>query len=223
MTRDEVFKRVREIGIIPAVRACSGGVAVKAAKAISRGGIPIVEISMAMPHSAASLEAATTECPEILAGAGTIVDAEGVRLAKRSGAQFIVTPGFDLNAVRAAQEYDLAIFVGALTPTEVQVATASGADAVKIFPCYSVGGAPYIKSLRGQYPKTAFIASGGIGLENCAEYIRTGACAIGVGGEIADSDSITSGDYHVFTIRAKRLRKAVSEAQAIRRPAASLV
>ncbi len=223
MTKDEVFQQVREIGIIPAVRACSAISAVRAATAIAKGGIPIVEISMAMPNSAATLEAVVVECPETLVGAGTIMDGEGVRLAKRCGAQFIVTPGFDLNAVRVAQEYDLTIFVGALTPTEVQVATASGADAVKIFPCYSVGGAPYLKSLRGQYPDTAFIASGGIGLENCAAYIRTGACAIGVGGEIADADTMNSGDYRVFTVRSQRLRKAVAEAQALRKPVPTLV
>lgn len=102
-----------------------------------------------------------------------------------------------------------------MTPTEVQVASASGADAVKLFPCFATGGARYLKALRGQYPATEFIASGGVGLDNCEEYIRAGACAIGVGGEIADSESIAAGSFSVFTVRSKRLLEAVRSARGL--------
>ncbi len=134
--------------------------------------------------------------------------------AVEAGAQFIVTPGFDLGAVQKANELGVAIFPGALTPTEVQVAAASGADAVKIFPCFANGDARYFRALRGQYPHIDFIASGGVGLDNCADYIRSGACAIGVGGEIVDFDSMSVRHYRVFTVRTKRLVEAVRDTRA---------
>jgi 2-dehydro-3-deoxyphosphogluconate aldolase/(4S)-4-hydroxy-2-oxoglutarate aldolase len=144
-----------------------------------------------------------------------VVDAEGVRQAALAGAQFIVTPGFSAEAVDKAKEFGLAIFAGAMTPTEVQTATASGVEAVKLFPCFAMGGAHYLKALRGQYPATQFIASGGIGLDNCEEYIRAGACAIGVGGEIADAESMSAGSYGILTVRTKRLRRAIRSARGV--------
>ena len=189
MGKSETFHRVKDVGIIPAIRTANTHVAVRAAESIRQGGVAVVEVSLAPKNGLEVLDAVATEHGKsMLVGAGTVVDAEGVRQAALAGAQFIVTPGFSPEAVAKAKEFGLAIFAGALTPTEVQVASASGADAVKLFPCYATGGTRYLKSLRGQYPGTDFIASGGVGLENCGDYIRAGACAIGVGGEIADSD-----------------------------------
>ena len=212
----ETFKRVKAIGIIPAIRSSNHFDAVRATEAIRAGGIPIIEVSLAPKNALEVLEAIVTACRgSVLIGAGTIVDADGVRQAATAGAQFIVTPGFSAEAVEKAKEFGLAIFAGAMTPTEVQVASASGADAVKLFPCFATGGARYLKALRGQYPETEFIASGGVGLENCEEHIRAGACAIGVGGEIADAESIAAGSFSILTVRAKRLLKAVRSARGL--------
>ena len=214
MARLDTFKRVREAGIIPAIRTSNQDDAVKAAEAMRLGGIPIIEISLSPKNALDVLDAvAMAHSQSMLVGAGTVVDAEGVRQAALAGAQFVVTPGFSLEAVEKAKEFGIAIFVGALTPTEVQVASASGADAVKLFPCFASGGIRYLRALRGQYPTTDFIASGGVGLENCGDYIRAGACAIGVGGEIADFESMAVGDYRIFTVRARRLREAVQHAR----------
>lgn len=210
MSKLETIRKVSEAGVIPAIRTSSAQVGVLAAQAIGSGGISVVEVSLAPKNALGVLEAIATEHGQsMLVGAGTVVDAEGVRQAVLAGAQFIVTPGFSAEAVAKAAEFGLAIFSGALTPTEVQIASASGADAVKLFPCFAAGGTRYLRALRGQYPGTKFIASGGVGLENCADYFRAGAWAIGVGGEIADFESLSSGDYRVFTVRAKRLRDAV--------------
>ncbi|MDQ2844406.1 MAG: bifunctional 4-hydroxy-2-oxoglutarate aldolase/2-dehydro-3-deoxy-phosphogluconate aldolase [Acidobacteriota bacterium] len=216
MTRDQVFARIKEIGIIPAIRPSDSKEAIHAVAAICRGGIPVVEISMAMPSALNAIEEVLrNHGAEVLVGAGTAIDAESVRLACLSGAQFIVSSGFNADTVRVAHEFDVPIFAGALTPTEVQLAWASDADAVKLYPCYAVGGPRYLKSLRGQYPTADFIASGGVNLENCSEYLRAGACAIGVGGEIGDAGSMAAGDHRLFTERAKRFRKAVCEAKAL--------
>ncbi|MDQ2713123.1 MAG: bifunctional 4-hydroxy-2-oxoglutarate aldolase/2-dehydro-3-deoxy-phosphogluconate aldolase [Acidobacteriota bacterium] len=216
MTRDEVFARIKDIGIIPAIRPSGSDQAVHAAEAICRGGIPVIEISMAMPAAPESIEAVLkAHGNDVLVGAGTVADVEGALRARSSGAQFLVTSGFDADVIRAARELDLPVFAGALTPTEVQMTAACGADAVKLFPCYAVGGPRYVKSMHGQYPDTELIASGGVSLENCSEYLRAGACAIGVGGEIGYAESTAAGDHRVFTERARRFRKAVCEARAL--------
>lgn len=213
MGRKDVFTRVKQVGIIPAIRSSHPDQAVHAAEAIRLGGISIVEVSLALPGALKVLEAiANAHRKHMLVGAGSVTNDEALRLACQAGAQFIVTPGFSSSAVVMAAELDLAIFVGALTPTEVQVASTSGADAVKLFPCYAMGGARYLKALRGQYPHVDLIASGGVGLNDCEEYFRAGACAIGVGGEIADAESMATGHHRVFTVRAKRFHEAVRAA-----------
>jgi len=210
----KIFTRVKEIGIIPAILTSNYYDAEKAAEAILAGGIPVIEISLA-PKNALDVLSAVVAAKghSMVVGAGTVVNGEGVRNAARAGAQFVVTPGFSKEAADKAKEFGMAIFAGALTPTEVQMAAASGADAVKLFPCFASGGPRYLKALRGQYPQTEFIASGGIGLENCGAYFRAGACAIGVGGEIADFETMAIGDYGVLTVRARRLREAVQKAR----------
>ncbi len=210
------FARVKAVGIIPAIRTANQGDAVRASEAIRLGGIPIIEVSLAPKNALDVLNALASEHSQsILIGAGTVVDAEGVRQAALAGARFIVTPGYSAEAIEKAKEFGLAIFAGALTPTEVQAASASGADAVKLFPCFATGNAHYLKALRGQYPATEFIASGGVGLDNCEEYIRAGACAIGVGGEIADSESMAAGSFSIFTVRARRLLACVRSARGL--------
>lgn len=216
MTREEIFARIKDIGIIPAIRPADSGQALRAAEAIYLGGIPVLEISLALPVALQAIETvATTLGTKVLVGAGSVIDTEGVRNACSSGAQFIVTSGFNAGTVGQAHELNIPVFAGALTPTEVQMVVASGAEAVKLFPCYAVGGPRYVKSLHGQYPHCELIASGGVTLEDCLEYLRAGACAIGVGGEIGYAESAAAGDQRVFTERARRFRKAVCEARAL--------
>jgi len=216
MGKLDTFEKVKEVGIIPAIRTSDQAKAMKAAEAIRAGGIPIIEVSLAPANALDVLDAlASTYSQSILIGAGTVIDAEGVRHAALAGARFIVTPGFSAEAVAAAKEFGLAIFAGAMTPTEVQTASASGVDAVKLFPCFATGGARYLTALRGQYTATQFIASGGIGLDNCEEYIRAGACAIGVGGEIAVVDSLEAGRFSILPVRAKRLYQAIRGARGL--------
>jgi 2-dehydro-3-deoxyphosphogluconate aldolase / (4S)-4-hydroxy-2-oxoglutarate aldolase len=216
MSKDDVFARVKEIGIIPAIRPSDPAEAVHAAGAIYLGGIPILEISMSMDDALDAIEAVSKlRGDQILLGAGTVVDAESVRRAHSCGARFIVTSGFDEAAIAEALQLDMPVFAGALTPTEVQMAAASGADAVKLFPCYAVGGPRYLRSMHSQYPDIEFIASGGVSLENCSDYLRAGACAIGVGGEIGDAESMAAGDHRLFTERARRFRKVVCETRAL--------
>lgn len=210
-----VFDRIQKIGLIPAVRTADSGAAVRTAAAIASGGIPVVEISLAPPDALDTLARVVRELgSEVLIGAGTVLDAEMVRRAHEAGCQFIVTTGFDRGTVEMARQVSLPIFPGAMTPTEVQAVLASGCHVVKLFPCYATKGPAYLRTLRAQYPSVNFIASGGVTLENCPEYFHAGACAVGVGSAIADSESISLGEFRIFKERAKRFRKVIAEAQA---------
>ena len=221
---DSVFQRIRKIGLIPAVRTADSNAAIRTAEAICAGGIPVVEISMATPNALDALRGVIRELgSEMLIGAGTVLDAQTVRKAHGIGCQFIVTTGFDAGAVKAAAEAGIPIFPGAITPTEVQYAISAGCKIVKLFPCYVMKGPVYVRTLHGQYPGVQLIASGGVTLENCSEYLQAGACALGVGGAIADSESIGLGEFRVFKERAKRFRKVIAEAQARWRPEASVL
>jgi 2-dehydro-3-deoxyphosphogluconate aldolase/(4S)-4-hydroxy-2-oxoglutarate aldolase len=214
MNGQDISCRIKEIGIIPTIRTSDTLGAVRAAEAICIGGITALEISMAMSGAIACLEAVVkAHGSNMILGAGTVVDAQMVRQAAESGAQFIVTPGFSPETVAAAKECGVAIFAGALTPTEVQLAAASKPDAVKLFPCNAVGGARYLRAMKGQYPNIEFIASGGVTIDNCSEYFHAGACAVGVGSDIADEESISVGNQRLFVERSRRFRKAVTEAQ----------
>ncbi len=212
---ESVFERIRCLGLIPAVRTSEARSAVRAAEAICAGGIPVVEISMAEPDPLEILQAVILACgKDMLVGAGTVMDAKTVRRAHELGCRFIVTTGFDFDTVAAATEAGVPVFAGAMTPTEIQLAMRAGSDAVKLFPCGAIGGAQYVRTVVGQYPGVRFIASGGVTLNNCAEYFHAGACAVGVGGALADSESIALGQFRLFKERAKRFRKVVAEAQA---------
>ena len=214
MTRAEIFGCIKSTAVVPALRISSTETALRAAEAIYLGGINILEISMSMPHALDALTAVTrAHGPELLVGAGTVIGAECVHRAYDAGARFIVTTGFDAEVVAAADEYGMAVLAGALTPTEVQTAWAAAPDAVKLYPCFASGGPRYVRALHCQYPDIEFVASGGVTLENCSEYIHAGTGAVGVGGEIADYDSMVSGNHRLFTERARRFRKAVSNAR----------
>ncbi|MGC2662345.1 MAG: bifunctional 4-hydroxy-2-oxoglutarate aldolase/2-dehydro-3-deoxy-phosphogluconate aldolase [Bryobacteraceae bacterium] len=214
MNGADISARIKEIGIIPTIRTSDPLGSVRAAEAICIGGITVLEISLAMPDAMSCLEAVIrAHGNNMIVGAGTVTDAHMLRQAAQSGAQFIVTPGFAKETVEAAKELDIAIFAGALTPTEVQIAAASAPDAVKLFPCNAVGGARYLRALKGQYPHVDFIASGGVTVDSCSDYFHAGACAVGVGSDIADDDSICTGNQRLFIERSRRFRKAVTEAQ----------
>jgi 2-dehydro-3-deoxyphosphogluconate aldolase/(4S)-4-hydroxy-2-oxoglutarate aldolase len=215
MNGEEISGRIKEVGIIPTIRTSDPLGSVRAAEAICIGGISVLEISMAMPGSVACLEAVVkAHGSNMIVGAGTVVDGHMVRQAAESGAQFIVTPGFSAETVEVAKECGIAIFAGALTPTEVQLAAATKPNAVKLYPCNAVGGPRYVRSIKGQYPNIEFIASGGVTIDSCSEYFHAGACAVGVGSDIADEESISIGNQRLFIERSRRFRKAVTEAQA---------
>jgi len=192
MKKQEVRSRILEVGIVPVIRASSAAEGRFAAEAVSRGGLPIVEITMTVPGAIEVISELVRDLPEVLVGAGTVLDAETARRCLDAGASFLVSPGLDLETVKLAVKEGVLIMAGALTPTEVMAAWKAGADFVKIFPCAQVGGPAYIKALRGPLPQVPLVPTGGVNLETAADFISAGAAALGVGGELIKKDLLQS-------------------------------
>jgi len=196
------------------VRATSAKQAQLAAEAVCAGGIPVVEITMTVPGAVELIaQLAKTSGAEILIGAGTVLDAETAKRCLDAGAQFIVSPGFDLETVRLVKQQGTLMIAGALTPTEVIGAWKAGSDFVKIFPCGSMGGAKYLKALKAPLPQVPMIPTGGVNLETAAEMIRAGAAALGIGGELVSASALASGDTQPITDAARQYVAIVREAR----------
>jgi len=186
----EVRALIETTGIVPVVRASSAQEARFAAEAVWHGGIPIVEITMTVPGATEVISELARTAPEVLVGAGTVLDAEMARRCVDAGAKFLVTPGFDARTVEFAVGKNVLIMAGALTPTEVINAWKAGADFVKVFPCGQVGGATYIKALKGPLPQVPLVPTGGVNLDTAAGYLLAGAAALGVGGELILKEAV---------------------------------
>ena len=212
MTKEEVKARIEEIGIVPVVRAASAEVAMRAAEAVCRGGIPIVEITMTVPGAIELItKVSKTLGSEVLVGAGTVLDSQTAQRCLDAGAQFLVSPGFDGDTVQLANRSDKLIMAGALTPTEIISAWKAGSDFVKVFPCGTVGGAKYIKALKGPLPNVPMIPTGGVNLETAADFIYAGAAALGVGSELVSTAALESGNTSQIVETARKLVNIVGE------------
>jgi 2-dehydro-3-deoxyphosphogluconate aldolase / (4S)-4-hydroxy-2-oxoglutarate aldolase len=194
MDKQKVRDRILEIGIVPVVRAGSPQEALLAAAAVCEGGIPIVEVTMTVPGAIEVIrELAKEQSAKVLIGAGTVLEVETARRCRDAGADFLVSPGLNLETVEFAVREKMLILAGALTPTEVITAWNAGADFVKVFPCGQVGGAKYIKALKGPLPQIALVPTGGVNLNTAAEFLEAGAAALGVGGELVQAEALKSG------------------------------
>jgi len=214
-TRERSLALIREVGLVPIVRAPSPEDAFRAAEAIISGGIGIAEITMTVPNAIRVMERVAERYGEkVLLGAGTILDSESCRAALLAGAEFIVTPSLDVRVIEMARRYGKPCFPGALTPTEVLTAWQGGADMVKIFPAGPVGGPKYIKALKGPFPQIDFVPTGGVNLETTPEFIQAGAAAVAVGGELVDLKALREGKPDVITSNARRFLDAVRSARA---------
>jgi len=210
MSKEAIRRRLLEIGVVPVVRTPSVESAILAVEALYRGGIACAEITMTVPGAIKAIEkVADSMGDKILLGAGTVLDPESLRAAQLAGARFFVTPSFRLSCVEMAHRYAHPIMPGALTPTEVLTAWESGADMVKVFPAGCMGGAKYIKALKGPFPQIDMIPTGGVSLETAADFLRAGSCAIAVGGELVSASALKSGDYTTIETTARHFADIV--------------
>ncbi|HWR34359.1 MAG TPA: bifunctional 4-hydroxy-2-oxoglutarate aldolase/2-dehydro-3-deoxy-phosphogluconate aldolase [Clostridia bacterium] len=216
MTKAEVLNRIREIGIVPVVRARSADEARAACEAVAAGGIPIVEITMTVPGAVQVIARLGSEFKDqVLIGAGTVLDPDAARECIAAGAQFLVSPGLDISTIEAAKTKGVLMMAGALTPTEVITAWKAGSDVVKIFPCGNVGGPKYIKALKGPLPQIPMVPTGGINLQTAGEFLNAGAEALGVGGELINAEALRARKFSVITDLAKQFVQIVRTRRAI--------
>ena len=215
MTSKEILAFITEVGIVPVIRTSSAESAVQAVDAIYNGGVRAAEITMTVPGAIRALEKVADRFGDrIMLGAGTVLDPETARICMLAGAQFFVTPALRISTIEMAKRYSKVICPGALTPTEVLTAWEAGADVVKVFPCGNVGGAKYIKALKGPFPQIEMIPTGGVNLENTGDFLKAGACAVAVGGELVDARTISEGRYDIIEERARQYLAAVAQARA---------
>lgn len=200
--------------LVPVVRAPSAELAILAVEAILEGGISTFEITLTVPGAVKVIETLSKRFGErALIGAGTVLTAEEARACIDAGARFVVSPGFDLPTLELVLRRGLPMMPGALTPTEVITAWKAGADVVKIFPCSAMGGAKYLKALKGPLPQVKMLPTGGVNASTAAEYLAAGAAALGIGSELVDAAALAAGKTDVITARAKELVQAVAAAK----------
>jgi 2-dehydro-3-deoxyphosphogluconate aldolase/(4S)-4-hydroxy-2-oxoglutarate aldolase len=215
MNKQTVRARIEDIGIIPSVRTSSSDDARFAAETISKAGIPIVEITMTVPGALDVIAGLVEVFPDMVVGAGTVLDVETARRCVDIGARFLTSPGLDLKVVQLATEKGVCVMPGALTPTEVTTAWNAGVRLVKVFPCAPFGGESYIRALRGPFPEMSFVAAGGVNQQTAANFIRAGAVAIGVGKELIPTKALELRQTDWITELARRFVNLVRGARGL--------
>jgi 2-dehydro-3-deoxyphosphogluconate aldolase/(4S)-4-hydroxy-2-oxoglutarate aldolase len=218
MTNEEILSGIEEIGIIPAVRVLTAEDAIFASEAVLSGGIPVVEITMTVPGAANVISELRSSHPGLIVGAGTVLNLDTARRATDGGAMFLTATGLDVEIVEFATQEGIAIIPGALTPSEVMMAHKAGADFVKIFPCSVMGGASYIRALRGPFPHLRFVAAGGVSQQTACEFIRAGASAIGVGLDLLPREAIRLKNLDWIHVLTKRFLGMVQEGRGMYLP-----
>ncbi|MGA2883280.1 MAG: bifunctional 4-hydroxy-2-oxoglutarate aldolase/2-dehydro-3-deoxy-phosphogluconate aldolase [Bryobacteraceae bacterium] len=204
MTKEEVCARIRELAIIPAVRTSNDEDALFAAEAVSRGGLPIVELTMTVPKATQLIAHLVKKYPHMVVGAGTVLDLETARACLTAGAKFITSPGLDLEIVEFAMQAGVTVIPGVLTPSEIIAAVKAQSDFVKIFPCSLVGGVDYLHALKAPFPQVSFIAAGGVNQQTAGEFLAAGATAVGIGADLIPPRAIATREAHWIEELARR-------------------
>ena len=190
MTRQEIRKKIEEIGVIPSIRVDSVASAIFVAENIAAGGIPIMEIAATIPDSDKVMHDLTRRFPALIVGSEVVAGRDHAQRHLDAGAVFLTGPGFDEEIVAFCVEKKVVVLPGALTPTEVLTAHKAGADFVKIFPCAQVGGEKYIRALKAPLPHVPLVAAGGVTQRTAAYFIAAGAVALGVGEDLIPRQAV---------------------------------
>ena len=211
MSRDQDLQRVLDGVIVAVVRSASSEQLVEVAEALAEGGVTNVEITLTVPDALEVIgEVRRRLGDKLFLGAGTVLDPESARSALLAGAEYIVTPTLNPEVIRVCRRYGKLVMPGAFTPTEVLTAWEAGADIVKVFPA-DVGGPSYLKALHGPLPQIPLMPTGGVDMNTAAEFLRAGACALGVGSALVEKDALARGDTHRIRSLAEQYVKIVRD------------
>jgi 2-dehydro-3-deoxyphosphogluconate aldolase/(4S)-4-hydroxy-2-oxoglutarate aldolase len=214
MKKEQIQRQITDICIVPVLRVSSPKLALAAAEAVVSGGIPIVEVTMTIPKAVDVIrELVMSMGNDVIVGAGTVLDVQSAQRCLDAGAEFLVSPVFDVETVQLANKADKLMMAGALTPTEIVNAWSRGADFVKVFPCGNVGGPKYIQALRGPLPHIPLVPTGGVSLDTAAAFITAGASALGVGTELISESTLKARNPLHVTRTAEKFVAIVQEAR----------
>ena len=209
MSRETDLQRVLTGGLVAVVRAPDATHLVDVIAALAEGGVSIAEVTFTVPGALDVLRAAKERLGDrVLLGAGTVLDTETARAALLAGAEFIVSPTLNLDVIRLCKRYDKLVFPGAFTPTEILTAWEAGADIVKVFPA-DVLGTGFFKAMRGPLPQIRLMPTGGVDLNTAGEFLRAGACCLGVGSQMVDPKAVAREDYEYLRGLAWQYTQAV--------------
>ncbi len=212
----EVTKaKIEASGIMPVLRARSAEEARALADALVAGGITVMEVTMTVPGAVGLLRTLKAEYGDsLLLGSGTVTTAAEAEATIHAGAEFVVSPSLHPEVIAATKAHGKVAIPGALTPTEAITAWRAGADYVKIFPCSAVGGASYLKALLAPFPELRLIPTGGVTLQTAADFLRAGACALGVGSDLVNPLAIAQGHPEAVTAMARAYLNIVARTRA---------
>ena len=214
MQKSEVLAQIRAIGVIPVLRLSSSSDVLDMADALHSAHIDVVEIPLDMPEALSVISTLVERFDEkVLVGAGSVLDADSASTVIAAGASFVTSPSCDVEVVKYCNATDLAVFPGALTPTEILSAWKAGADMVRVFPCSALGGPSYLKALKAPLPQIDLFPSGGVTLQNAAAFIDAGACVLGVGRDLVDLTSLREGRLDRIAERARLFMELVRDAR----------
>jgi 2-dehydro-3-deoxyphosphogluconate aldolase/(4S)-4-hydroxy-2-oxoglutarate aldolase len=195
MSKEDQLRRLLGGGIVAIVRSPDSNLLVEVARALADGGVDVVEITMSVPNALDVLRQVRQALGErLLLGAGTVLDTETARAVLLAGAEFIVAPTLNLDVIRLCQRYDKLVMPGAYTPTEILTAWEAGADIVKVFPADTVGPT-FFKALRGPLPQIRLMPTGGVDLTTAADFLKAGACCLGVGSQLVDPKLVADKNF----------------------------
>ncbi|MBI2418094.1 MAG: bifunctional 4-hydroxy-2-oxoglutarate aldolase/2-dehydro-3-deoxy-phosphogluconate aldolase [Ignavibacteriales bacterium] len=210
MGRVETLNKLFQSKVVAVIRMQDPEKLISVAEALYEGGISFLEVTMTTPQALEVIAAASKKLPnEIVIGVGSVLDAQTARMAIYAGARFVVSPVFKPELILTSHRYDVAVMTGAFTPTEILTAFETGADVVKVFPA-DVTGMEFFKSVLAPMPFLKLMPTGGVSLTNGGDWIKAGACAVGVGSALIDKKLIEAGDYAGLTAKAKTLVQSVN-------------
>ena len=189
------IEQVAACGVVPVVVLEDAAQAVPTARALLRGGIGAMEITFRTAAAKASIEKVAREVPEMIVGAGTVINLAQLHDAVDAGARFIVSPGSDPEVIAEAMKLNVPITPGVVTPSEIMMGLRLGVKVFKFFPAESYGGLRTIKALCGPFPQIRFIPTGGINQANAAEYFRNPKIVAVGGSWMVSRDMVAAGDF----------------------------
>ncbi|AEN74173.1 2-dehydro-3-deoxyphosphogluconate aldolase/4-hydroxy-2-oxoglutarate aldolase [Rhodothermus marinus SG0.5JP17-172] len=212
--RHEIVSELIRRGAVAVIRMSDPERLVRVVEAICEGGVTAIEITMSVPRAFQMIEEVARRLGDVaLVGAGSVLDAETARLVIEAGARYVVSPVFKPEIIQTAHRYDVPALPGAFTPTEILSAHEAGADIVKVFPA-DVVGMGFFKAIKAPMPQLKLMPTGGVTLTNAGEWLRAGACAVGVGSALLDRAAIAEGRWEKLTENARTLMESIRQARA---------